>query len=101
MVQGAFDAMRAGQGTDAVKALASTYLRFVEVYPEALTDTFPMRDRQVPKLMRWPALGANMKADSVAAGKPEIEFVRERFSVSEAMTYYQYVLDEILAKESG
>ena len=42
-----------------------------------------------------------MDADSVRAGKPQISFERERFSVSEAMTYYQFVLDEILAKEKG
>ena len=53
-----------------------------------------------PRLMRWPALGANLKPGSVAAGRPEIEFLRERFSVSEAMTYYQFVLDEILERQA-
>jgi hypothetical protein len=41
-----------------------------------------------------------MSADSVR-GQPEITFERDRFSVSETMTYYQFVLDEILAKEKG
>jgi hypothetical protein len=50
----------------------------------------------MPRVLRWPALGANMDAESARAGAPKIEFVRDRFSVSEAMTYYQFVLDEIL-----
>ena len=49
--------------------------------------------------MRWPALGANMDSDSVRPGTPRIDFVREAFSVTEAMTYYQFVLDEILEHE--
>ncbi len=46
--------------------------------------------------MRWPALGANLSMASVRAGKPEIEFTRERFAVSEAMTYYQYALESAI-----
>ena len=95
-----FAAMRAGKGADAVHAAADAYLRFLELHPEAKTETVAMRDRQVPRLMRWPALGANMSLDSVRAGTPQIEFTRDRFSVSEAMTYYQFVLDEVLAKEA-
>lgn len=37
--------------------------------------------------------GANLKPGSVRAGKPEIEFLRERFAISEAMTYYHFVLE--------
>jgi hypothetical protein len=95
----AFAAMRAGNGAEAVHACADAYLRFLELHPEAKSETIAMRGRQVPKLMRWPALGANMTLESVRAGTPQIEFTRERFSVSEAMTYYQFVLDEILDKE--
>ena len=100
-VQRAFDALRAGDGTEAVKVLAGALLRFVELYPEVRDETIQMRGRAVPKLLRWPALGANMKPESLKTGQPEIEFVRDRFSVSEAMTYYQFLLDEILAKEQA
>ena len=98
-LEAAFAALRAGKGADAVHACADAYLRFLELHPEAKTETIPMRGRQVPKLMRWPALGANMTLESVRAGAPAIEFTRDRFSVSEAMTYYQFVLDEISEKE--
>ena len=100
-LEAAFAAMRAGKGADAVRASADAYLAFIDLFPEVKAETIPMRGRSISRLMRWPALGANMSADSVRAGKPEITFERERFSVSEAMTYYQFVLDEILAKEKG
>jgi hypothetical protein len=96
----AFAAMRAGKGADAVRACAQGYLRFLELNPDVKGQTIAIRDRQMPRIMRWPALGANMTLESVRAGKPEIEFTRDRFSVSEAMTYYQFVLDEILAAEA-
>ena len=98
-IEGAFAAMRAGKGADAVHACADAYLRYVQIHPEALSETIPMRGREIPRLMRWPALGANMTPESFRAGAPEIEFLRDRFSVSEAMTYYQFVLDEILEHE--
>ena len=98
-LEAAFAAMRAGKGADAVRASADAYLRFVELCPEVKSETIAMRGRQVSRLVRWPALGANMSLESVRAGKPEIEFLRERFSISEAMTYYQFVLDEILEHE--
>lgn len=99
-VETAFSAMRAGNGTDAVKALVDSFIYLLELKPEILLEKVTMRNREIPKIMRWPALGANMKMESVMAGKPEIEFIRDRFSVSEAMTYYQFVLEEALSKNA-
>ena len=95
----AFAAMRAGKGKDAVQALAETFMRFLDRNPSVLAETIAMRGREIPRVMRWPDLGARLLPESVRAGKPRIEIERERFSVSEAMTYYQYVLDEILEFE--
>jgi hypothetical protein len=99
MVEAAFAALRAGRGMDAVQTLAAAYLRFLELYPKAKAATTLMRDRAVPRSLRWPNLGANLKPESLLAGAPEIVFIRERFSASEALTYYQFVLDEILEQQ--
>ena len=50
----------------------------------------------MPAVMRWPNLGANLKLDSVMAKKPEIEFIRDHFAVSEAITYYEYTLESAI-----
>jgi hypothetical protein len=98
-VETAFAAMRAGQGRAAVQALADAFVRFLELHPAVMGETIAMRGREVPRVMRWPDLGARLLPESVRAGQPRIEIERERFSVSEAMTYYQFVLDEILEFE--
>jgi hypothetical protein len=100
MVESAFSEMRAGRGTEAVRELADSFIYLLKLKPGMLEEKIAMRGRDIPRVMRWPALGANMKMESVIAGKPEIEFVRDRFSVSEAMTYYQFVLEEALAKDA-
>lgn len=97
-VENAFSQMRSGKGTDAVRTLADAYLHLLQMHPEMLDEKVAIRNRQIPRVMRWPALGANLTLESVTDGQPQIEFVRERFSVSEAMTYYQFLLDEALAK---
>lgn len=40
-----------------------------------------------------------MKPDSIRADAPEIEFTRERFPVSKAVTCNQLVLNEIFKKQ--
>ena len=98
-VETAFAAMRAGQGRAAVQALADAFVRFLELHPSVMSQTIAMRGREVPRVMRWPDLGARLLLESVREGKPRIEIDRERFSASEAMTYYQFVLEEILEFE--
>lgn len=94
----AFRLLRAGDGTGAVKESAAALLRFIEIYPAYRTASVPIRDTTMPRMMRWPAYGANLKLEE---GTLQIEFTRERFSVSEAMTCYQFLLEEILAVERG
>ena len=97
LVQSGYDCMRSRKASDAVKAFSEAFLRLLELRPELIHKKIEFRlGREMPFLMRWPALGANLKPESVRAGKPEIEFVRDRFAVSEAMTYYQFVLETAL-----
>jgi len=97
LVEQAYKELRAGDPTACVRTLARCYLRLIELRPDMLTKTAPVRGRRFPLVMRWPALGANLSLASVRAGKPEIDFVRERFATSEAMTYYEFVLETLVS----
>lgn len=99
MVEAIFAAMRSNRGAEAVKGAVLAYQRFLELFPDVRKQTFDMRGRAIPKVLRWPNLGANLKPESAFTARLEFEFTRDRFAVSEAMTYYQFVLDEILAEE--
>jgi hypothetical protein len=91
--------MRAGKAAEAVREIAAAFLRLVELKPELAGRRVGVRGRMLPLAMRWPALGANLKLESLRAGKVEIEFARERFAMSEAMTYYEFLSDTALAAE--
>ncbi len=96
-VQTAYGLMREGKGTEAVKALAVAYLALLKLKPELMEETIePRPGRKMFAVMRWPALGANLKLDSIQAKQPEIEFVRDRFAVSEAIMYYEYTLESAI-----
>ena len=99
MMDQAYAQMRAGKADDAVRKISSTFLRLLELKPELAGRRTEVRGRQFPVAMRWPMLGANLKWESLRAGKPEIEFKRERFAVSEAMTYYEFLSDTAIAND--
>ena len=100
-MEASFAAMRAGKTGDAVHKIAEAFVRFIALHPEAKEAAVAVRGgRRMSKLMRWPNLGANMNPVSARAGVPEIVFTRESFATAEALTYYQFVLDEILAAEN-
>lgn len=94
----AFAQMRAGQGGAAVHTLADAYLSMLARKPSMLDETVELRaGRRMPAVMRWPALGANLTMESVLAREPQIVFERERFAISEALTYYEFALDSAVA----
>jgi hypothetical protein len=98
-IEKAHGQMRGGDPSGAVRTLAGAYLYILNKKPEMLDMTIePRPGRSMPMVMRWPALGANLTLDSVTAKEPKIEFARERFSVSEAITYYEYTLDSAIAQ---
>ena len=101
LVQSGYDSMRNREATEAVKAFSAAFLQLLELRPELIHKKIEFRPgREMPFLMRWPALGANIKPGSVRAGQPEIEFVRERFAISEAMTYYEFVLETAIDEKA-
>ncbi|MCK9485680.1 MAG: hypothetical protein M0R73_03115 [Dehalococcoidia bacterium] len=98
-IEKAYSAMRSGNGTEAVRVLADAYLYLLNKHPDMLDETIePRPGRQMPAVMRWPALGANLTLESVMQKKPRIEFMRDRFAVSEAITYYEYTLESAIQK---
>jgi hypothetical protein len=63
-----------------------------------LAGELPETGRRVGR-RRHPHCGAKMKSDSIVADAPEIEFTRERFWVSKAVTHHQLVLDVIVEQQ--
>ena len=93
--------LRSNQPTQAVHTLSDAFLAYLERNPSVLQKTTPMRDgRQIPVVMRWPALGANLSMESIREGRPRIEFTRERFAMSEALTYYEFTVETALGEQS-
>jgi hypothetical protein len=93
-LQQAFQQMRSGKPSDAVRTIAGAFIYLLELKPEIRDATAAIRGgRRVPILTRWPALGANWKQGSLESGTPEIEYVRDRFALSEAITYFEFTVE--------
>ncbi len=90
--------MRSGDGTAAVHTLSDAFLAMMRKKPEMLEATGEMRFGQMPMVFRWPNLGANLSRDSVIAKAPKIDFIRDHFAVSEAITYYEFTLETAVAQ---
>jgi hypothetical protein len=90
--------LRSGDGTGAVHTLSDAFLEMLRKKPELLEATGQQRFGQMPLVFRWPNLGANLNRDSVMAKMPAIEFVRDHFAVSEAITYYEFTLETAIGQ---
>lgn len=97
MFQRAQREMREGKAAESVHTSVAAFLKTCELCPAILAETIRVRGRDVRTLVQFPRLGANLRLESVEAGKPEIVFERERFATSEAITYYEFALDTALA----
>jgi len=92
--------LRHQQPTDAVRVVSDAFLSMLCQRPELLRKSVQMRNGMtVPLVMRWPMLGANLVPESVEAGAPRIDFVRDRFVLSEAITYYEFTVDTAITEE--
>ena len=89
----AFAQLRGGQPADAVRTLSEAFLAMLREHPSLLEATVATRAGmpRVPVVNRWPALGANLVREDGAP--PRVEFVRDRFAMSEALTYYEFAVD--------
>ena len=101
LIDEAHGLMRRNQPTEAMHGLVAALYRLLELKPELATEQLePRPGWKMPFLTRWPQYGANWKDGSLDAGKPEIEYVRDRFALSEAITCYEFLLDTAIAREA-
>ncbi len=95
----AYGRMRGGDPSGAVRLLADSFIDTLRVHPELLELTTTVRGRPFPIVARWPSFGANLVFDPDAGDPPRIDFVRDRFALSEALTYFEFLVD--LALDQG
>ena len=101
LIDAAHGLMRRNQPTDAMRGLVAALYRLLELKPELAAEQLePRPGWKMPFLSRWPQYGANWKEGSLAAGKPEIEFIRDRFALSEAITCYEFLLDTAIGRKA-
>ncbi len=95
----AYGQLRAGDPSGAVRTLADAFVDLLVRHPALLELTTTVRGRPIPLVTRWPAFGANLVLDPEGGQPPRVELVRERFALSEALTYYEFLVD--LAVDQG
>jgi hypothetical protein len=97
-LQDAHGSLRSNKPTDAVKTVSEVFLELLRMDPAMMDATVQVRGRQMPIIMRWPMLGANLVPDSVKEREPRIEFIRDHFAMSEAITYYEFTVDTAIER---
>jgi hypothetical protein len=91
-----------------VRGAVDVYSRLIEQRPDVFVDPTDRRGtlptlaqiRVVPAQRPWPQL-LGVVVDFDADGKPRLRFERERFTMTEAMTYFEYTLDAVVRAQRG
>lgn len=96
------DQMRAGDPTAAVHSCWDAFTAVGAVDPELLATPRPgpAGAPRMTLMMLWPELGANLDRADAAEGRLTITYMKDAFSATEAMTYYEFVLDTALEARS-
>jgi hypothetical protein len=92
--------LRENKPTDAVRTISDVFLGMLRDHPELLDVKvpIPIAGRDIPMVMRWPMLGANLDMTSVQERDPRIDFIRDSFALSEAITYYEFTVDTAIGQ---
>lgn len=85
---GAHQALRAGNYKDVVQRAADSYLELLRRKPE-LTEGMMGRFR----VMMFPRLGARLEPGD---NGPSLQWDRENFAFSEAVTYFEFAVDQLV-----
>jgi hypothetical protein len=83
--------MRGGDPTSAVRTCCEAFVRVISMRPELLEANLPA-DEKIHH-QQFPRLGANLGS---VGGQAEFAFVREWFSLSDAITYLDFTTDTAL-----
>ncbi|HET6795351.1 MAG TPA: hypothetical protein VFH45_12945 [Acidimicrobiales bacterium] len=94
----AHDQIRSGKPSEAVRTLSDAFVDLIDRHPGVRQQSTLVRGRPFPLIARWPALGASLVLGPEGDGPARIEFARERFAVSEALTYFEFVVDLALGQ---
>jgi hypothetical protein len=88
-LQDAQAALRSGDYRRVVELTSAAYLELLRRKPELLQG-----QQQFISVMFFPRLGAHLVVNT--GGQPEIVWDREKFIFSEAVTYYEFAVDNLI-----
>ena len=92
-----------GDYTAAAKASGETYLTLLDRHPELIVgaSTGPHTPTNMSRAIAWPPNGGVRV--NVENGKPSLVYAKERFSMSEAYGYFEFLINLLwtLQKEHG
>ena len=88
-LEDAQSALRSGDYKKVVELTCAAYVELLERKPELLQG-----QQQFMSVMFFPRLGAHLQVNT--DGKPEIIWDREKFIFSEAVTYFEFTVDNLL-----
>jgi len=83
--------LRSGDYPDVVRRSGDAYLELLRRKPELLEG---MMGRF--RVMMFPRLGARMEPASEEGKAPSLEWDRETFAFSEAVTYFEFAVDQLV-----
>ena len=91
--------LRTRKPDEAVKLTVKALFQLLELKPELKTEeSEPRPGWKIHFLTRWPQLGANFKEGSLQQHEPEIEYTKDHFALSEAITYYEFTLETAIKR---
>jgi hypothetical protein len=96
MLERARQEMRQGRTAVAVRSCADAFLRLVDLQPGELDRLAPYEGRHSPDTAHWPDYGTHLVREG-EGGRPEVVFDRERFALTEAIAYMEFVIGRAVA----
>jgi hypothetical protein len=81
-------ALLGGRYLETVRKCADSYLSLLQSRPEVMEPGSGIRPGA------WPRLGVRLTLDE--RGSPDMVWERDRFALSEAITYFEFTLDQLI-----